>query len=601
MTALDFTKTQLAVYFVVFLLSVDSLNPVKVLCHVFPGVQQWHLATLSLLLTVYVFFAQFKQLLYFAVKIFFHSILSIFFREVEVIGKKNIPQHGPVIFTINHANQFVDAVMVLSTCQRNVSYLMAEASYKRPVIGHIAYALGKCVQQGFYHEGGPRPVSQWSLSYLVRVLSGVVPVKRAQDDARRGTGKIHMTLEEKGETKTIAVKGVGTKFLEEKLNRGDKIRPPGTAAGFKVLSVDSDTALTLDASMAEDDYSVPDDQPMEYDVLKKVDTHVVFEKVLERLAAGGSVGIFPEGGSHDRTELLPLKVGIALIAYSALDRDGINIPIVPVGLSYFRAHRWRGKAVVEYGKPTMINPATLDDYRAGGDRKKTACNKLLENIESAMRSVIVSAPDYDTLETIHTARRLYQKDKAPLDAGERQNLSRRFAEGYKRLLLMTNGNPPPEWRELQNRIIAYRKELKELGIRDYQVPAIVEEHLDEPIENVDTDKTLGFFNILYQIIHLFGLLALAAVPILFLNLPVGLLAGIYAERRRKKALAKSKVKVKGYDVMMTEKIMFCSKFYSNCVVCYPRGATPHQASTCFRSRDGARSLDLLRHLVDFLH
>jgi glycerol-3-phosphate O-acyltransferase/dihydroxyacetone phosphate acyltransferase len=38
---------------------------------------------------------------------------------------------------------------------------------------------------------------------------------------------------------------------------------------------------------------------------------------------------------------------------------------------------------------------------------------------------------------------------------------------------------------------------------------------------------------------------------------VGVLAGIYAEARRKKALAASKVKIKGYDVMMTEKILFC--------------------------------------------
>lgn len=143
MTDLDFTKTQLAVYYVVFLLSVDSLNPVKVLCHVIPALEPWHLAFVSIALMIYVFFAQFKQILYFAVKIFFHSILSIFFREVEVIGNSNIPTHGPVIFTINHANQFVDAVMVLSTCRRNVSYLMAEASYKRPVIGHVAYALGK--------------------------------------------------------------------------------------------------------------------------------------------------------------------------------------------------------------------------------------------------------------------------------------------------------------------------------------------------------------------------------------------------------------------------------------------------------------------------
>jgi hypothetical protein len=80
MNDLDFTKTQLAVYFAVFLLSVDTLNPVKVLCHVVPALERWYIASLSVALMVYVFFTQFKQLLYFAIKIFFHSILSIFFR-----------------------------------------------------------------------------------------------------------------------------------------------------------------------------------------------------------------------------------------------------------------------------------------------------------------------------------------------------------------------------------------------------------------------------------------------------------------------------------------------------------------------------------------
>lgn len=29
------------------------------------------------------------------------------------------------------------------------------------------------------------------------------------------------------------------------------------------------------------------------------------------------MGIFPEGGSHDRTDLLPLKAGVAVIALEA--------------------------------------------------------------------------------------------------------------------------------------------------------------------------------------------------------------------------------------------------------------------------------------------
>ena len=34
----------------------------------------------------------------------------------------------------------------------------------------------------------------------------------------------------------------------------------------------------------------------------------MFSAVHAALANGGCIGIFPEGGSHDRTDLLPLKV-----------------------------------------------------------------------------------------------------------------------------------------------------------------------------------------------------------------------------------------------------------------------------------------------------
>jgi glycerol-3-phosphate O-acyltransferase/dihydroxyacetone phosphate acyltransferase len=42
-------------------------------------------------------------------------------------------------------------------------------------------------------------------------------------------------------------------------------------------------------------------------VAPKLNQKEVYDKVHAVLHAGGSVGIFPEGGSHDRTDLLPLK------------------------------------------------------------------------------------------------------------------------------------------------------------------------------------------------------------------------------------------------------------------------------------------------------
>ena len=64
-------------------------------------------------------------------------------------------------------------------------------------------------------------------------------------------------------------------------------------------------------------------------------------------------------------------------------------------------------------------------------------------------------------------------------------------------------------------------------------------------------------NVLGHIIHLIFIIILAALPALFLNLPVGLASRLWSNFRRKKALAESKVKIKGYDVMLSERVLCC--------------------------------------------
>lgn len=525
LTDLDLTRTQLAVYAGILVLALDSINPVKIFLHVFPSIAPWHIASVAIALIIYVFISEMKNLLYYAVKVFFHSIISIFFRSVEVVGRDHIPRFGPVIFVGNHANQFVDGIMMLSTCEHKISYLMAEASWKRRIIGDIAWALD------------------------------VVPVKRAQDYCHKGTGKIAIApIENKADLKVggiVTVTGTGTLFSNE-IKVGDKIRPPGTMRTMKVVNVNSDTLLHVDAS----DAALIDNilqESVSFDVLPHMDHKVVFGKVLEKLASGCAIGIFPEGGSHDRTDLLPLKIGVALIAYLALENDGLNIPIVPVGLNYFQRQKFRGRVVVEYGRPIFIEPATLSSFQAGGAEKRRVCSELLERIEDGMKSVIVTTPDYETNQLVHTARRLWQQKE--LQASEKQDLTRRFAQGYKQLLLHCKGEPPPEWKDLHNRVIMYQKELNELGIRDYQVPGLEGEI--KSVDDLNGDTVLRELRLPYQIGHIVILMLLAGIPAIFLNLPVGLIARLYAERRRKKALANSKVKIKAEDVLMTEKILIC--------------------------------------------
>ena len=73
-------------------------------------------------------------------------------------------------------------------------------------------------------------------------------------------------------------------------------------------------------------------------------------QVFKRLHERGAVGIFPEGGSHDRTEMLPLKAGFTIMALGALARHPeLPLYIVPTGLYYFRAHAFRSTETAPRG------------------------------------------------------------------------------------------------------------------------------------------------------------------------------------------------------------------------------------------------------------
>jgi glycerol-3-phosphate O-acyltransferase/dihydroxyacetone phosphate acyltransferase len=80
---------------------------------------------------------------------------------------------------------------------------------------------------------------------------------------------------------------------------------------------------------------------LSYKVQPYVDQSLMFDSVVEALHEGKAVGIFPEGGSHDRPTLLPFRAGASIMAFETLAKyPAIPIVIVPVGLNYFSGHRW---------------------------------------------------------------------------------------------------------------------------------------------------------------------------------------------------------------------------------------------------------------------
>ena len=76
---------------------------------------------------------------------------------------------------------------------------------------------------------------------------------------------------------------------------------------------------------------------------------------------------------------------------------GLKVQIIPTGLSYFHPHRFRSRAVVEFGTPITIPQELVDDFVKGGATKRAAISKTLDLVFDGLKSVTVRAPDYETL------------------------------------------------------------------------------------------------------------------------------------------------------------------------------------------------------------
>jgi hypothetical protein len=135
---------------------------------------------------------------------------------------------------------------------------------------------------------------------------------------------------------------------------------------------------------------------------------------------------------------LELKPGVALLALSAQ----LQVPIVPVGLSYFRGHVFRSaKVTVHVGPPILASKAEKAEHAHGGERRQRACTALLARIERAMRDVIVPVSSFEELQLVHVVRRLWCGPgmSGKLESAVRQDLDRRFAFGIRRLLRQLDG------------------------------------------------------------------------------------------------------------------------------------------------------------------
>jgi 1-acyl-sn-glycerol-3-phosphate acyltransferase len=176
-----------------------------------------------------------------------------------------------------------------------------------------------------------------------------------------------------------------------------------------------------------------------------------FEHMFGVLASGGTIGIFPEGLSHDESQLSKLKTGAARLALGAASRTPQPLTIVPCGLTFIHPKRFRSRVLVQYGTPLIVAPSTAPD----------AVKTVTTEIDTALRRLTINAPDWETVRALDTVRRLYQPQEISIE--ERIELSRRFNTYYGAVAA------DPRVIAIMARVRAYQEKLDELGITDREL------------------------------------------------------------------------------------------------------------------------------------
>src|SRR5258708_30075136 len=88
------------------------------------------------------------------------------------------------------------------------------------------------------------------------------------------------------------------------------------------------------------------------------------------LARGGTIGICPEGVSHDEPRLRPIKTGAARIALGAVSTgEVVDLKIVPAGLYYTSKTKFRSAVLLYFGNQIEVAPVEMEPY---GNPPRTA-------------------------------------------------------------------------------------------------------------------------------------------------------------------------------------------------------------------------------------
>lgn len=457
----------------------------------------------------------------------FNILFTIFFREIKVRGAYNVPEVGvpTILVCAPHANQFIDPALVMSQTRllktsagksrsRMPCFVTAESSFKKRFISFFGHAMG----------GIPVPRIQDNLKPVDENLEIYAPDLKNHPEIIKGRSKNPQT------TPVNFTKRFSAKSL---------LGLPDYLSNAQIKEIPDDETIILSSPFRTSKSKVVEllTNGTNFKYAEKIDNTETFQSVFDHLHTKGCVGIFPEGGSHDRPSLLPIKAGVAIMALGAVAADPtMKVAVVPCGLHYFHRNKFRSRAVLEYGEPIVVDGKYGEMYK---NSPRETVSKLLKKITNSLFSVTENAPDYDTLMVIQAARRLYQPVKVRLPLPAIVEINRRLLFGYSKF------KDDPRIIHLKKLVYDYNRKLDSVGLKDHQVMQL---------KTTKLEALRCFVTLIVRLIK-FSVFAILSLPGSILFTPIFIICRVYSEKKAKEGLKKSLVKIKGTDLLATWKLI----------------------------------------------
>lgn len=125
-----------------------------------------------------------------------------------------------------------------------------------------------------------------------------------------------------------------------------------------------------------------------------------FDTVVELLAHGRSVGLFPEAEHSNKRHLLPLKKGVPRLAFLAEGKHAfkLGLKIVPAGIYYSHYESMGSVLHLKFGPPIAVSDFR-DAYRESPQKAHLV---LRDELSKALKSLAIDIRDLDWYETYDT-------------------------------------------------------------------------------------------------------------------------------------------------------------------------------------------------------